>query len=54
MIRTIRRGLDPEGGPRLLGMWRRNELAVYPHAGSTCELDLEIIIFHSGRSPGQR
>jgi len=32
----------------------RDELALYSHAGSTCELDLEIIVFHSGRSPGQR
>jgi hypothetical protein len=54
MIRTVRRDLDQDAESRLLGMWKRNELALYSHAGSTCELDLEIMALHSGRSPGLR
>jgi len=38
----------------LSGAHERDETALHSHARSTCELDLEIIVFHSGHSPGQR
>jgi hypothetical protein len=46
--------LDNGARPGLSGASVRDERVLYSHAGSTCELDLEIIIFHSGRSPGRR
>jgi len=51
MIHIRMSDLDNSARPCLSGASERDERALYSHAGSTCELDLEIIVFIQDAHP---
>jgi hypothetical protein len=51
MIHIRMSDLDNSARPCLSGASERDERALYSHAGSTCELDLEITVFIQDAHP---